>query len=372
MLVFFTTAYLKGDVMPSTVQELYSLIEPVDSSLRARAQAHLDSLAKPRGSLGRLESLAARLFCIAGGTAPLRVDPAVLYTVAGDHGVVAEGAALYPQSVTRLMVRNFLDGGAAINALSQVASADLFVVDAGCAGGPFAEHPQLISVRIGDGTANIAAGPAMSRRQCEQALLAGAGIAAKASGTGYRCIGIGEMGIANSTVAAALCCAYLELPPEEMTGPGAGVPAAGLEHKIQVVRKSLDSNRSAVASRDPLAILAALGGFEIAVMTGIILGAARHRLPVAVDGFIATSALAAAENLCPAAADYCFLSHKSAEPGHIKATQRLHASRPLLDLGMRLGEGTGSALAIVLLRAAAAIYNEMASFEHAGASEQQP
>jgi nicotinate-nucleotide--dimethylbenzimidazole phosphoribosyltransferase len=336
--------------------------------VRAQAYTYLDSLAKPQGSLGRLEGIAARLFCRGRGATPLRVDPAIVYTVAGDHGVAAEGVALYPQSVTRQMVRNFLHGGAAINVLSQVASAELSVVDAGCAGGPFEAHAQLISARFGDGTANIAAGSAMNREDCARAVLAGVGIAAKASDMGYHCVGIGEMGIANSTVAAALYCAYLELPPEALVGPGAGVPPAGLGHKIQVVRRALESNQSAVASHDPLAILAALGGFEIAVMTGIILGAARYSLPVVVDGFIATSALAAAEHLCPVVAGYCFLSHASAEPGHAIAVQRLHTRSPLLDLDMRLGEGTGSALAIVLLRAAAAVYNDMASFEEAEVS----
>ena len=350
-------------------QELYALIEPVDLSLRAQAYAHLDNLAKPQGSLGRLETLAARLFCIGGGVVPLRVDPAIVFTVAGDHGVAAEGVSLYPQAVTRQMVRNFLDGGAAINVLCQVASAELFVVDAGCAGGPFEEHRQLINIRIGDGTANIATGPAMRREDCVRAVLAGVGIALKAADMGYRCIGIGEMGIANSTVAAALCCAYFGLPPEDMAGPGAGTPLAGLEHKIQVVQRALESNKDAVALRDPLAILAALGGFEIAVMAGVMLGAARRRLPVVVDGFIATSALAAAESLCPVVAGYCFLSHVSAEPGHAKMVQRLQTRAPLLDLGMRLGEGTGSALAIVLLRAAAAIYNDMAILNATGTGE---
>ena len=356
--------------MSRALQELYALIEPVDLSLRVQANAHLDSLAKPPGSLGRIEALAARLFCIGGGVIPLRVDPAVVFTVAGDHGVAAEGVNLYPQAVTRQMVRNFLHGGAAINVLSHIASAELFVVDAGCAGGPFTEHPRLISVRIGNGTANIAAGPAMSLEDCARAVLAGVGIADKAAGMGYRCIGIGEMGIANSTVAAALCCAYFALAPEEMVGPGAGAPPAGLEHKIQVVRRALERNKSAVASRDPLAVLAALGGFEIAVMAGIMLGAARHRIPVAVDGFISTAAMAAAANLCPLVAGYCILAHASAEPGHVNMVQRLHAQTPLLDLHMRLGEGTGSALAIVLLRAAAAIYNDMATLEDTGAHGQ--
>jgi nicotinate-nucleotide--dimethylbenzimidazole phosphoribosyltransferase len=307
--------------MSGALQELIALIEPVDLSLRAQAHAHLDSLAKPQGSLGRLEDLAVRLFCIGWGADPLRVDPAVIFAVAGDHGVAAEGAALHPQTVTRRMVRNVLDGGAAINALSQVASAELFVVDAGCVGGPFEAHPQLVSIRLGEGTGNIAAGPAMSLETCIRAVLAGAGMAAKASGMGYRCIGIGEMGVANSIVPAALSCAYFGLAPEDLAEPGAGALSAGLEHEIQVVRRALESNKSAVSSGDPLAILAALGGFEIALMTGIILGAARYRLPVAVDGHIATAAMAAAESLCPIVVGYCFLSHAPVEPGHARMVQ---------------------------------------------------
>ena len=355
--------------MSGALQELYALIEPVELSLRAEAQAYLDTLAKPRGSLGRLEDLAVRLFCIGRGAIPLRIDPAVVFTVAGDHGVPAEGTSSCLQSVTRQMMHNFLDGGAAIDVLCQVASTELFVVDAGCAAGPFEEHPKLISLRLGDGTANIAAGPAMSLEDCERALLGGAGIAAKAAGMGYRCIGMGEMSAAGSMVAAALCCAYFDLSPEDMAGPGAQTPSAGWEHTIRVVRRALEINSSAVASGDPLAVLAALGGHEIAIMTGIILGAARYRLPVVVDGFISTAALAAAKNLCPVVAGYCFLSHASAEPGHAKMMQALRTRPPLLDLGMRLGEGAGSALAIVLLRAAAAIYNDMALLEEAGVSE---
>jgi nicotinate-nucleotide--dimethylbenzimidazole phosphoribosyltransferase len=278
----------------------------------------------------------------------------------GDHGVAAERADLYPQAATRRMVRTILDGGAAINALSQIASAELFVVDAGCVGGPLEAHPQLVSIRLGEGTGNIAAGPAMSPETCARAVLAGAGMAAKASGMGYRCIGIGEMGVAGSIAAAALFCAYLGLEPEGLEEPGAGEPSAGLEHTIQVVRKALESNKSAVVSEEPLAVLAALGGFEIAVMTGVILGAARYKLPVAVDGNVAAAALVTAEVLCPVVAGYCFLSHAPAEPGHAGMAHWLRTHPPLLDLGMRLGEGAGSALAFVVLRAAAAIYSDMA------------
>jgi nicotinate-nucleotide--dimethylbenzimidazole phosphoribosyltransferase len=345
-----------------SLHELCSSVAPADLSLSRRAAAHLDGLAKPKGSLGRLEELAVRLFCIAGGKTPLRVDPAIIFTVAGDHGVAAQGVSLFPQSVTGLMVRNFLDGGACINALCKAAGIEQRVVDAGCADGPFPPHPRLTSLRLGNGTADISSGPAMSRELCAKALLAGAGLAAEAADRGCRCVGIGEMGIGNTTTAAALCCAYLGLAPEDAVGAGTGMDRAGVAHKAEVVRKALRVNREALEADDPLAVPAALGGFEIVVMAGIILGAAERALPVMTDGFISAAAFVTAERLCPLAGDYCFFAHLSAEKGHAAALRAL-ARRPLLDLEMRLGEGTGAALAVVLLRAAAAVYNETASLE---------
>lgn len=358
--------------MRRILKKLNAAVAPVNAGLYARAGAHLDSLTKPRGSLGRLEELAARLFCIAGGVVPLNVDPALMCTVAGDHGVAAQGVSLYPQTVTRQMVRNFLDGGAGINVLCGVAGIDQCVVDAGCAGGAFDPHPGLVDLRLGDGTADISEGPAMSMELCGRALSAGAELAGKAAERGYRCIGIGEMGIGNTTVATALICALFKLSPEEVAGAGTGLDQAGIEHKIQVVRRALAANREAVASADPPAVLAALGGFEIAVMAGIVLGAAGRGLPVMADGFISTAAAAAAAALCPRAGDYCFFAHRSAERGHDRLLRVLGAPRPLLDLGLRLGEGTGGALALVLLRAAAAVYNDMASFEKAGVDGSLP
>ncbi len=345
---------------------LLSAVTPVDPSLEQAARTRLDSLTKPQGSLGRLEDVAARLFVIAGGEKP-RVDPARIYTCAGDHGVAAEGVSPYPSEVTRQMVANFLDGGAGISVLADTAGIELRVVDAGCAGDDFAPHPLLVRQKIAPGTANMAAGPAMTPEQCAEALLLGAKLADEAVGQGCRCLGTGDMGIANTTPSTALYCAFLGLDPEDVAGPGAGLGREGVARKARVVDKALSANSGAVQSGDPLRILAALGGLEIACLAGLVLGAAKNRVPVAVDGFISTAACVSACRLQPAAADYVFFSHASAEPGYAKVVEKL-GTGPLLDLGMRLGEGTGAAMAIFIMRCAANIFNNMATFEQAGVS----
>lgn len=340
------------------------------------AQAHLDNLTKPRGSLGRLEDLARRLFAMhaqrTSGAETLAVSPALMLTVAADHGVAAQGVSAYPQAVTRQMVQNFLDGGAAVNALCGVCGMDLRVVDAGCAGGPFAPHEILLDRRLGDGTSDMSQGPAMSRETCLKGLRMGVDLARDCARRGYQCLGVGEMGIANSTAGTALYCALLHLAPEAVSGPGAGSDPAMVRHKAAVVRQALEVNAALLQSGDAVDILSAVGGFEIALLSGIMLGAAGQRLPVLVDGFICSAAYAAAVRICPALRDYAILSHASAEPGHALALARLDngapEQRPFLDLGMRLGEGTGAALAYNLLRCAAAVYNEMATFDTAGVS----
>ena len=345
-------------------------IDPLAREDLDAAQAHLDNLTKPRGSLGRLEDLAQRLSAVSRGQTPLAVSPALMLTVAGDHGVAAQGVSPVPQVVTRQMVHNFLNGGAAVNVLCRTSGLDFRVVDAGCAGGPYEPHPMLLDRRLGEGTADISQGPAMSRATCLQGLQTGVELARDFARQGYRCLGTGEMGIANSTSAAALYCALLDAAPERMTGPGAGADAAMVRHKISVVRTALDINKSLTRSGDPVDILAALGGFEITVMAGIMLGAASQRLPVLVDGFICGAAYAVALRLCPPLADYAVLAHMSAEPGHSPAMHSLTAgtpaNAPLLHLDMRLGEGTGGAVAYHLLRCAAAIYTSMATFDSAG------
>jgi nicotinate-nucleotide--dimethylbenzimidazole phosphoribosyltransferase len=355
--------------MRQRLDAVINAITPVDPALAPIAQAHLDNLTKPQGSLGRLEELALQMFMAQGGCAPA-ADPARVYTVAGDHGVAAEGVSLYPQEVTRQMVLNFLAGGAGINALAKTAGAQLFVVDAGCLGPDFEPHPMLVSAKVAQGTANLAVGPAMTVEQCVAALLAGVRLADSAAADGVRVLGTGDMGIANTTPSTALYCAYLGLEPEGMTGPGTGLPKPAVAKKAAVIRRGLAANAEAVASGDALNILAALGGLEIACLAGLILGGAKNRQLVCVDGFISTAALVAAWKLCPAVADYAVLSHASAEPGHKIAVEKL-GKKPLLDLGLRLGEGTGAAVAMFLLRSAASIYNDMASFASAGVATAQ-
>ena len=336
-------------------------ISPADAAIEPAARARLDDLTKPRGSLGRLEDVAAALYVMAGGVTPLRVDPVQFFTVAADHGVAAEGVSAYAQDVTRQMVHNFLAGGAAINVLCRTFDIGLQVVDAGCRGGAFAAHPMLVDRRLGDGTDNMAAGPAMTEEACARGLLAGMDLAAEAVAAGARCLGIGEMGIGNTTAASALFAAWLGIAPERLTGPGTGLNAEGVRRKAGVIARALTVNAGALRSGDPVSVLAALGGFEIAVMAGVTLGAAACRVPCLIDGFIAQSAYLAALKLCPAVRTYAFVAHASAEPGSVALLPALGA-RPLLDLGMRLGEGTGAALAVPLLRAAAALFNEMATF----------
>ena len=350
--------------MFASLAAVLAAIRPVDPALYDLAQAHLDNLTKPRGSLGRLEELARRLYAMSGGAAP-GVDPGRIYVCAGDHGVAEEGVSLFPQEVTRQMVANFLAGGAGINVLARTAGLELRVVDAGCLGEPFAPHALFAGARVASGTANLAVAPAMDRETCERALLLGVSLAGQAAREGVRSLGTGDMGIANTTPSTALFCAFLGLSPQLVTGPGTGLAADGVRRKAAVIARALALHRDVVASGDAVAILAALGGLEIACLAGLVLGAAVNRLPIAVDGFISTAAYVAARAICPAVADYAVVSHASAEPGY-QAVMAALGEKPMLDLDFRLGEGTGAALAMVLLRAAAAVYNDMATFDAAG------
>lgn len=347
---------------PVLAREVAAVV-PVNRELADTARKHLDSLTKPRGSLGRLEELAECLFAIQGQS-PIIAAPARMLTIAADHGVVVEGVASSPKEVTRLMVNNFLQGGAAINSLCEAAGAQLRVVDAGVDAEPFAPHELFIDAKIARGTANMAEGPAMTEEQCAMALRLGCDLAESALQDGVRVLGTGEMGIGNTTASSALLCAYLGFSVPEMTGMGAGIPKAGLEHKTKVIEKALHSNAAAVESRDPFSILAALGGLEIAALAGVIIGGAARRMAVVIDGFISTAAFTAAWKMAPAVRDYCIFSHASAESGHARSLERLGV-KPLLDLGMRLGEGTGAALGFFLLEAAAKAFNNMATLEKA-------
>lgn len=351
--------------LPSTIASITSL----DPRFASQAQAHLDTQTKPRGSLGTLEQIACRLVAIARGNKPV-VDPARIYTCAGDHGVAAQGVSLFPQEVTRQMVDNFVRGGAGINVLTRTAGVDLKAVDAGCLGGEFPSHPDLIQCKVAPGTADFTTGPAMSPAQCGQALENGISLARQAKADGIRTLGTGEMGIANTTAATALFCAYLGLAPADITGPGTGLNADGVRRKIGVIQRALSLHAEIVAGQDPVAILAALGGYEIATLAGMLLGGASLGMPLVIDGFISTSAFVAARAICPQVAEYAFFSHASAEPGFAAVMTQVQAT-PLLHLGLRLGEGTGAAMAIFILRCAANIYNDMATFESAGVSSGQ-
>ena len=340
-------------------------ILPVDKKLAAEAMAHIDNLTKPRGSLGRLEELAAKLYAIQGGKRPIKADPARLVTIAGDHGVTEEGISSSPSIVTRQQVYNFLDGKGGISVMCRCSGIDHQVADAGVFGDDFEEHPRLARGKVASGTANMVKGPAMTKSQCLAAVGFGIRLADEAREQGYVCLGTGEMGIGNTTPSTAIFAALYDLDPAGITGPGAGIPPAGLEGKVAVIKKALDVNREAVASKDPLAVLAAVGGLEIAALAGLILGGAANGMAVMMDGFISTAAYAVALALSPNVREYCFFGHASAEPGHVKILEKL-GERALVDLDFRLGEGTGAVFGMVVLRHAAAMFNEMATFDQAG------
>jgi nicotinate-nucleotide--dimethylbenzimidazole phosphoribosyltransferase len=353
--------------MNDTIKKTIERIKPMDRVAEAEARRRLDSLTKPPGSLGRLEDLATQVYA-AQGSRPISVDPALMVVAAGDHGVTAQNIAPFPQEVTRQMVANFLSGGAAVSVMARAARLGLVVVDAGCAGGEFPEHEALLQAKVAPGTADISQGPAMSAIQCAAALEVGMAVAEQAHTEGARAVGLGEMGIGNTTPSSALYCALFGLTPEEACGPGTGLDAQGVNHKAQVVGQALTANADAVASGDGRQILAALGGYEIAALAGLALGAAARKMLVFVDGFIATAAFACAWRMQPNIRDYAIFAHTSAEPGHAKALAAMDA-KPLLSMGMRLGEGTGAVLAIQLARQACAVFNDMATFDEAGVAD---
>jgi nicotinate-nucleotide--dimethylbenzimidazole phosphoribosyltransferase len=343
----------------ANLSTLLDAIAPRDESAAAAARRHLDTLTKPPGSLGRLEDLAIALAALRGTP---RVDAPVVFVFAADHGVVAEGVSAYPQSVTAQMVDNFLAGGAAINVLARQAGARVIVADFGVSG-PIGGGTGLVRCPLGPGTSNMAREAAMSREQAIAAIEAGAGLAGQAADTGADFFATGEMGIGNTTAAAAITAAITRAPVEHVTGRGTGVDEATWQHKVSVIRRALA--RHSPDGADGLAVLAAVGGFEIAGLVGVILAAAARRIPVAIDGFIATSAALVAATLAPPSRAAMFAAHRSAEPGHAVALAHLGLT-PYLDLGLRLGEGTGAALFIHLARAAARIHGEIATFKSAG------
>jgi nicotinate-nucleotide--dimethylbenzimidazole phosphoribosyltransferase len=353
------------------LNEAIGRVRPVDIRWRDRAEARLDELTKPPRSLGRLESIAAQLCAIQETVTPL-VTSRRIVVFAADHGVTEEGVSAYPSAVTTQMVGNFLRGGAAINALARAAGADVCVVDVGVAGeiDSSGHAAAFVSRRVRPGTRNMTKGPAMSEDELASALGVGLDIADGAAGDGVAVIACGDMGIGNTTAASAMTAAFLEVAAAEVTGPGTGIDGEMLARKIEVVRRALAANQP---GRDPLAILRTVGGLEIAAIAGAYVGAAAHRMAIVGDGFIATAAALVAASACPTFLDYWFAGHRSSEPGHALQLRFLR-QQPLLELEMRLGEGTGAALAMHLFGAAAAVMNEMATFDGAGVAgrEERP
>lgn len=336
---------------------------PVDQTIMAQAQARLDNLTKPQGSLGKLEMLAARA-CAISGRLDVTLKRKIILTFAADHGVVAEGVSKFPQAVTAQMIYNFLGGGAGVNVLARHVGADVRVIDVGTATEVAA--PGLISRKVRPGTGNIAQGPAMSEAEALAAIAVGMEVAGAAINDGAEILGTGEMGIGNTTPSAALFAALLPVPAALVTGCGTGIDEECRRHKIAVIERALTINREQL--NHPLSALAAVGGLEIAAICGVILAAANRRTPVVVDGFISSAAALIAIQLQPLVRDYCFFSHMSAEQGHRIFFEQLELA-PLLQLDLRLGEGTGAALAIGLVDAGLKILHEMATFGEAGVSE---
>jgi nicotinate-nucleotide--dimethylbenzimidazole phosphoribosyltransferase len=344
-----------------TLRNTVARIAPVSPAWIERARRRLDSLTKPRRSLGDLEEIAARYVAIREEDPPKIGGKRVLVFV-GDHEVVREGVSAYPPEVTGLMVRNFLKGGAAINVLARRVGADVEVIDVGMASDP-ADAPGVVRRNVRRGAANIAKQPAMTVLEAEAAMEVGIERADAAWRDGVTIAGTGDMGIGNTTPAAALMAAYLKVPAAQVVGPGTGLDAEGVARKIRVVEQALAVNRTRCAGA--VETLAAVGGLEIAGICGLCLGASARRMAVVVDGFISTAGALAAMRICPNVKDCLFFGHRSAEPGHLRFFEE-ERLRPILDLRMRLGEGTGAAIAIQVIEDAVALYTEMATFADAG------
>ncbi len=345
------------------LEELTSRIHPLDEAAMRSARARQDTLTKPRGSLGRLEEISIQVAGITGDPMP-HLQNKVVLVMAGDHGVVEQGVSAYPADVTAEMVLNFLRGGAAINAFARQSGARVIVVDMGVAT-ELAPAAGLVIRKIAAGTRNLARGPAMSREQALASILAGTEVFEDELAKGLDILATGDMGIGNTTPAAAIAAALTGASPEEVAGRGTGVDDAGLKRKISAIRRGLEVNRP--DRGDGLDVLAKVGGFEIGGLAGAILCAAANRKPVIIDGFISTAAAMIAVAVAPASRDYLIAAHTSAETGHRLMLEWLKL-RPLLDLGLRLGEGTGAVLAMHLVESACRALTEMATFDEAGVS----
>ncbi len=345
------------------IKAILNQIKPLNNEWHDRTKAHLDCLTKPPGSLGRLEEI-AKWFVQVTEKFPPTLPKKILFTFAADHGVTDEGVSAFPKSVTAQMVYNFLKGGAAVNVLARHAETEVRVVDIGV-DADFKSLPNLTHRKIARGTKNMAQGPAMSRQAAEISIQTGIDLAEIAMQEGATLLGVGEMGIGNTTVASAITAVLCKASVKKVTGRGTGVDDAALRHKQTIIDQAIQMNRP--DSKDPLDVLAKVGGFEIGGMAGLILGAAARHIPLVVDGFISTAAVLIAVALKPEVKCYLLAAHQSVEPGHQIALQHLGLS-PLLDLDLRLGEGTGAVLGMGMVDAAIKIVNEMATFDQAGVS----
>lgn len=350
--------------MKLEITKILQQIEPVDASWLARAQRRQEILTKPPGSLGRLEEIGNRLAAIHrslhGGSIRKR-----MYVVAADHGVTAEGVSAYPREVTAQMVLNFLRGGAAINVLARYGGIEVQVVDAGV-DADFEAQAGLMHHKVVRGTANFTRGPALTRAQAEACIEAGIDLARQSKRDGVGLLGLGEMGIGNSTSASAVAAVLTGRSPAEVTGRGTGLDDEAWKRKVSVIERALEVNQP--DRSDPIGVLAKVGGAEIGVMMGAYLGGAAEQIALVADGFISTSAAALAVALCPGVREYLTIAHLSVEEGH-KALTELIRLEPLLDLQLRLGEGTGAALAMHVMEASAKLLSEMATFAEAGVSD---
>ena len=338
--------------------------KPVDTQAVEQAQARQQQLTKPAGSLGQLEALAVQLAGLQGRVKP-SLEQVWIAIFAGDHGVVAEGVSAFPQEVTGQMLLNFVSGGAAISVLARQLGASLEVVDLGTVT-PSLNLPGVRHLNVGPGTANFVQGPAMTQAQGQLALQAGRDSVQRAIATGAQLFIGGEMGIGNTTAASALACALLDCPVVHLTGPGTGLNAEGVSHKAQVIERALALHGA--QRGDALQILFNLGGFEIAALVGAYLACAQEGVAVLVDGFICSVAALVAVRLNPECRQWLLFGHRGAEPGHRHVLETLDA-QPLLDLGLRLGEGSGAALAVPLLRLACDLHGQMATFAEAAVAD---
>ncbi len=345
--------------MEETIKKIGALDERAISAARARQ----DILTKPAGSLGTLEDISTKVAGITGNAMPKMKDK-VIITMAGDHGVTDDGVSAYPKEVTAQMVYNFLNDGAAINVLARHAGARVVIVDMGVA--VDFTHERLVSKKIAYGTANMAKGPAMSYEDAVRSIEAGIEVFELEAKKGVDIVGVGDMGIGNTTPSSAIVAVITGYDVETVTGRGTGIDDAGLEKKIGVIEEAIRVNKP--NNKDAIDVLAKVGGFEIGGMAGVILAAASHRVPVVIDGFISGTAALVAYGIAPAVKDYMIAAHRSVERGH-SVTLDYIGLKPLLDLDMRLGEGTGAALGISIVDAACKILGEMATFEDAGVSE---